>query len=94
MTAEGSGVLSPADRAAILHREIAYYVAQGWTVANQTETTANLVKKKKFSIFWGIVWFLLALVPFLIYLIYYLAKQDQSAFITIDEYGSVQTTRS
>ncbi len=74
----------------ILQREISAYVRRGFIVQSQTDTTAQLIKRKKFSLLWAIIWFLLAVFPFVIYLIWYAAKRDESAYLTVDETGRVR----
>ncbi len=57
------------DQPVSLDPVIAYYVSKGYRVISQTETSAQLVKSKKFSFFWGVFWFLIFIVPFVIYLL-------------------------
>ena len=76
-------------RSAILNAEIRRYIADGYRVHSATNTTAQLVKPKKFS-FWGaLAWFVLTLGAGLpIYIIYYyLWKKDRTAYIEVDETG-------
>ena len=73
----------------ILQREIAAYVKRGFVVQSQTDTTAQLVKRKKFSFLWALLWFLLAGVGLVVYLIWYAAKRDQSVYLSVDEVGRV-----
>ncbi len=71
------------DQPVSLNPVIAYYVSKGYRVISQTETSAQLVKPKKFSLFWGVLLFLVFIVPFVIYLLSYLAKKDQSIYLQI-----------
>jgi len=73
----------------ILQREIAGYVKRGFVVQSQTDTTAQLIKRKKFSFLWALLWFLLAGVGLVVYLIWYAAKRDQSVYLSVDEAGRV-----
>ena len=52
------------------------YLAKGFVVANKTKTSATLQKKKEFSVLWGVIGFLLCLLPLLIYLVVYASKPD------------------
>lgn len=79
---------SAAQRSVILNVEIRRYLDQGYRVQSATETTAQMVKPKKFSLLWALVWFLV--VPFVgvvPYILYYLAKKDRLVYIEIDERG-------
>lgn len=42
-----------------LQTEINRYVGRGFRVLNQTDTTAQLVKSKKFSLLWFFIWLIL-----------------------------------
>ncbi len=44
--------LSTLERSAILDKEVAYYIRRGFRVISRTDTTAQLVKPKSFSILW------------------------------------------
>ena len=74
------------ERAAILEKVIAYYVRHGYRVVARTDVSAQLVKPKEFS-------FLLAMVSLLVaYLLYYLAKKDQTLYVFVTEEGKVRIT--
>ena len=74
-------------RRAVLEREIASRVRQGYRVLAQTDTTAQLVKPKSFSAGWAIMWFLVFGVGLVVYLLYYAGKKDQQAYLAVDEAG-------
>lgn len=74
-------------RGAILNAEIRRYVSNGYRVQSATSTTAQLVKPKKFSFFWALVWFLIFGVGILVYFAYYLAKKDRTVYVEVDESG-------
>src|SRR6266704_87865 len=57
--------------------EITRLVAAGFTVANQSDRSVTLVKRKQFSIPMLIIGLLLCVVPLLIYLIVYASQSDQ-----------------
>ncbi|HEV2034223.1 MAG TPA: hypothetical protein VGU71_08495 [Candidatus Dormibacteraeota bacterium] len=59
-----------------LQAEVNLLVRQGYRVVSQSELAAHLVKAKKFSIIWAIIWFVIAVFPFVIYLIYYMFKWE------------------
>ncbi len=73
----------------ILQREITGYVKRGFVVQSQTDTTAQLIKRKKFSFLWAFVWLLAAGVGLVVYLIWYAAKRDQAVYLAVDEAGRV-----
>jgi ABC-type Fe3+ transport system permease subunit len=85
--------LPASDPEAILQAEINLYVQMGFGVTSQTTRSAQLVKPKKFSIMWAIVWFTLAIFPLLIYLLYYGFKWDHRVYLTVDEEGHITQTR-
>ena len=85
----GTNELSLSQRQAILQGQIGVYVGRGYRVVSQTETTAQLVKPKVFSCFWAIVWFLLAVFPFIVYIILYAAKRDNQIYIQVQPDGRV-----
>jgi hypothetical protein len=58
-------------------------VKKGWRVIQQTNTSASLVKPKKFSFFWAFMWFLVAGFGLVVYLIYYAAKRDENLYIQV-----------
>lgn len=74
----------------ILQREIASYVKNGFIVVSQTDTTAQLIKHKKFSFLWAVLWFLVFGIGLIVYLIWYAAKRDTTVYVTVDESGKVQ----
>jgi hypothetical protein len=71
------------DRRAILEKEIYSYVRRGYRVLSQTETSAQLVKPKKFSLLWCILFF------GIFYIVYYMAKKDKTVWLTIDALGNI-----
>ncbi len=85
-----SSLLSLTDRQAILQREINSYISRGFRVQSQTETTAQLLKPKRFSLLWAILWFFFFGVGLLLYLLYYLSKKDETIYLEIAESGQVK----
>ena len=74
----------------ILQEEINRLVHKGYRVVSQTERSAQLVKPKKFSFWWALIWFLVFGVGLVVYLIYYAGKKDQQVYLTIDAGGKLQ----
>jgi hypothetical protein len=81
------------DPEAILQTEINRYVQMGYQVTSQTERSAQLVKPKKFNIILAIVCFTLAILPLVIYLLYYTLKWEHHVQMTVDEEGHITRTR-
>ena len=77
-------------RRAILQQEINKYVKQDYRVVSQTDTTAQLVRPKKFSCLIALLALLIVVIGFIIYLIYYVAKRDDQIYIEVDENGKVR----
>ena len=75
----------------ILQHEINSYVKNGFRVISQTDTTAQLLKPKKFSLLWAVFWFLILVFGLIIYLFYYLAKKDEQIYIEVTATGKVIT---
>ena len=70
----------------ILERAIAKYVKQGYRVTARTDTTAQLVKPKRF----GCTWLLLSLLSLGIALVFYLRAQDQAIYLEVTPAGRVK----
>ena len=87
---------SAEQRTALLERHIGELIRRGYRVTSRTETTAQLVKPKEFSLLWALVWLGLTLcllgVGILIYLLYYLAQKDKTVYLDVDPYGHVNVT--
>jgi len=75
----------------ILEQEVQKYVRKGYRVLSQTDTSAQLVKPKRFSFLVALVLLLLMVLPFLVYLLWYMAAKDKTIYITVDTQGRVQT---
>lgn len=71
---------------------IARSVSDGWTLTTQTDTTASLTKRQKFSWGWFILWFILGILPSVGYVIYWAARPPQQLFIELTASGEVRTT--
>lgn len=73
----------------VLEQEIQRYVRSGYRVMSQTETSAQLVKPKKFHLLLAIILLLAMVLPFVIYLLMYMAAKDKTVYITVDSQGRV-----
>ena len=62
-----------------LNDAIEWYSRLGYTVTSQTDTTAQMEKRKQFSIVWCLV---TVVVPYLLY--HVLIKQYRQVFIRVD----------
>lgn len=82
--------LSLDQRRVILQKEINGYLNKGFRVQSQSETTAQLIKPKKFSFLWAILWFFVFGVGLILYLLYYLSKKDQAVYLEVSEAGQVK----
>jgi hypothetical protein len=75
---------APVDIHPALSKEIQKYVRKGYRVANQTATTAQLVKPKGFSCFWALAWLFVFGVGLLVYIFYYLSKKDKILYLSVE----------
>lgn len=64
-----------------LPEHIAWHTDRGYRVISQTSEGVQLVRPKVFSFVWACLWFLCFGVGVLVYLFYYMAKQDQSVWL-------------
>ncbi len=94
MEASPASPISPQKRKQILQATIQGYLNQGYRVVSQTDATAQLVKPKSFSLFWGCL-FTIFVLPLLVYIAWYLlVERDEQAYIHVDDFGRVRVTRS
>ena len=77
----------------LLSAEIASRTAQGWLLVSKTGTGAQMRKPKQFSFLWAFLWFLLLVFGLLIYLIYYISKNDELVYISVQN-GTLSVTKS
>ncbi len=80
------------ERKNILENAIAFYLRQGYRVNSQTDNTVQLMKPKQFSFFVAIILFLIFIIPFVLYLLYYLAQHDKTVYIVVNEEGKISVT--
>lgn len=58
-------------------------------MVSQTDTTAQMVKPKRFSAVVAILSFFLFGIGLLVYIFYYMAKRDSLLFVQVDDFGKV-----
>jgi len=63
---------------------------QGYQIISQTDATAQMRKPRTFSFLWAALWFLLFGVGILVYVFYYLSKEDKIILIEVGEEGRVE----
>ena len=78
--------LTPEQRRDILDRAVAKYVKQGYRVISRTDTTAQLVKPKRF----GCTWLLLSLLSLGIALVFYLYTKDKAIYLEVTPTGRIK----
>ena len=79
-----------ASNSTALQNEINDYVGRGVIVQSQTETSAQLIKPKVFSFVWAFIWFLLLGVGVLVYIFYYMSKNDETVYLYVED-GQVKS---
>ncbi|MBN2002394.1 MAG: hypothetical protein JXA21_03465 [Anaerolineae bacterium] len=80
------------ERRAILEGVILHYIRQGYRVIVETDNTAQLVKPKRFSLSLAIIGLFIYVVPFVIYLLYYLGQKDETVYVHVGAQGKVSLT--
>lgn len=91
MSNQNNSIQYPIDEST-LNKIVNCYVEKGFSVVSQTDTSVQLVRKKSFSCLLATILFLLAFLPFFIYLFYYLGKKDQTIFIQITNNQKIKIT--
>jgi hypothetical protein len=74
-----------------LNQYVGELAASGYVTTSKTEDSAQLVRKKRFSVGWALAWFLLLGVGVVAYFIYYLGKRDDTAYLSATD-GRVSGT--
>lgn len=74
-----------------LQEHINWYVKQGYRIVSQTETAAQLVRPKQFSMMWFLLGLLAVGVGAVLYIIYYAIKKDKAVYLTVVD-GVVKAT--
>ncbi len=80
------------ERSDALSLEINKYARLGYRVVSRVETSAQLIKPKEFNFVAALLWFLLFGIGILIYLFYYLSKNDDAVYLTVSKNGKVTMT--
>ncbi len=73
-----------------LQDHINWYVRQGYRVVSQTDTAAQLVRQKQFSMMWFLLGLLAVGVGAVLYIIYYTLKRDTTVYLTVQTDGTVR----
>jgi hypothetical protein len=71
-----------------LQHEIRRYVAEGYRVLSQSDSSAQLVKPKKFRFGLALV-LLFTAIGFLVYLIWFLSRRERAVYIEVSPSGQV-----
>ena len=87
-SARVDGRLPMAD--APLQDHIDWYEDQGFQVVSQTDTSAELVKPKQFSIFLALLSFVFFFVGFFLYLIYHAVRRNITVHLVVQSDGTVK----
>ena len=82
-------VATPELRRDFLQRSINYYMQIGYRVVSQTEFAAQMLRPKQFNFLMASLFFLCFGVGVLFYLFLYMAAQDSTVYIQVDEQGRV-----
>lgn len=77
-----------------MQMRITQFVAQGFVVANQSNRSVTLIKRKQFSIPLLVIGLLLCVIPLFIYLIVYSLQKDQIIEIVLIEAPKVEAYRA
>ena len=86
--------VTPEARRAALQERVNRFVRDQYRVVSQTDSTAQLVKPKRFSFLWALLWFLVIGVGLLIYIGYHVfLKREPQVYLTVDEQGRVHETK-
>lgn len=88
------GMLTIDEREEILAQHIQAALRQGWTVVATTRTTATFSKRQEIDPGAAILSFLLCGLGLLIYLGIHFSKSPQTAYIVVQEDGTVTRTDS
>ncbi len=67
-----------------LNAQIDYLITQeGFSLANKTETSAVLQRKRELNIASTVIWFLLGIIPGIIYLIWYFTRSPETVQLSV-----------
>ena len=75
----------------VLEEQIVRYTRRGYRIVHRSKNSVQMVRPKRFSFVWAMVWFFFTLGSgIVVYLAYYLAKTDKTVYIRVEPTGSVQ----
>ena len=77
-------------RKAKLQAEIQQQIRNGWTLVNQTDTTATFTRKGAANPLITLILLLCAILPGILYGM--LARPTETLYVTVDEYGRGERT--
>jgi len=66
---------------AALQRMIARYTRYGYRLDSETETSASMVRPKKFSFLPALLWFLVFGVGVFVYIFWYMSRSDDTLYL-------------
>ncbi len=78
----------------ILDERIFQYAEGGYRVIHRSDDSVQLLRPKRFSFLWAVIWFLFFGMGILVYFAYYFAKREKTTYITVTSSGSIQQTTS
>lgn len=61
------------------------YIKEGYEQELRTERELKMIRRKKFSFLWSVLWFFFFGIGLLIYIFYYMSKKDEIIYIRIDK---------
>ena len=65
-----------------LESQIQAATRKGYRIQSRTDWTAIMVKPKKFSFFFAVLWFLALGIGLVVYLLWYAAKRDEVIYLS------------
>ncbi len=86
------GRLSLEERQVILEEEVSKYLRKGFRVVSNTESTAKLTLRKKFSFTWAAGGFLFLGIGLLVYLIWWRFSEDRIVYLRVAPEGGISPT--
>lgn len=78
------------ERRVILEQRLQGYAKDGYRVLSQADTTAQLMKPKRFNFILALILLCLGGFPLIIYIFWYLAAKDQTMYLTVEVDGKVR----
>ena len=83
------GVLTEAERSALLDDQLERFARDGWRVLRRAPTTAVITRPKRLSVGAAICWALFLLVGLAIYLLVFAARRDPVGRLVVGDDGRV-----